>query len=91
MQVFAQKGNYKEFYKLEKIAGKNDAYAMYYLGEYYYNEKEYEDELKYYKKAADANYGPAYYKLASLYYNEEKNGLSYDKSKAIEYYKKQLI
>ena len=88
MQVFAQKGDYKQFYNLEKIAEKNDVYAMYYLGEYYYNEKEYKDALKYYRKAADANYGPAYYKLASLYYNEERNGVSYNKQKAMEYYKK---
>ena len=88
MQVFAQKGDYKQFYNLEKIAEKNDVYAMYYLGEYYYNEKEYDEALKYYRKAADANYGPAYYKLASLYYNEERNGVPYNKQKAMEYYKK---
>ena len=88
MQVFAQKGDYKQFYNLEKIAEKNDVYAMYYIGEYYYNEKEYKDALKYFRKAAYANYGPAYYKLASLYYNEERNGVPYNKQKAMEYYKK---
>jgi TPR repeat protein len=88
MQVFAQKGDYKQFYNLEKIAEKNDVYAMYYLGKYYYNEKEYDNALKYFRKAADANYGPAYYKLASLYYNEEHNDVPYNKQKAIEYYKK---
>lgn len=88
MQVFAQKGDYKQFYKLEKIAEKNDVYAMYYLGEYYYGENEYDNAIKYYKKAADGNYGPAYYKLASLYYNEERNGVPYNKQKAMAYYKK---
>jgi len=88
MQVFAQKGDYKQFYKLEKIADAGDVYAMYYLGEYYYGEEEYDDALNYYRKAADAKYGPAYYKLASLYYNEERNGVPYDKQKAMEYYKK---
>ena len=88
MQVFAQKGDYKQFYNLEKVAENNDPYAMYYLGEYYYNEKEYKSALKYFRKAANANYGPAYYKLASLYYNEERNGVPYSKQKAMEYYKK---
>lgn len=88
MQVFAQKGDFREFYKLEQAAKAGDVYAMYYVGEYYYNNKEYDEALKYYKEAADKNYGPAYYKLASLYYNEERNGVPYDKQKAMEYYKK---
>lgn len=88
MQVFAQKGDYKEFYKLEQAAKAGDVYAIYYVGEYYYNNKDYADALKYYKEAAAKNYGPAYYKLASLYYNEEKNGVPYDKQKAMYYYQK---
>ncbi|AJC49140.1 sel1 repeat family protein [Allofrancisella guangzhouensis] len=88
MQIFAQKGDYKEFYNLEKIAEAGDVYAIYYLGEYYYEDKEYTEALKYFYKAADAGYGKAYYKLATLYYNEEQDGVSYDKEKAIKYYKK---
>ncbi|AIT08568.1 hypothetical protein LO80_00330 [Candidatus Francisella endociliophora] len=88
MQVFAQKGDFRQFYKLEQAAKNGDVYAMYYVGEYYYNTKEYKTALKYFNKAANEGYGPAYYKLATLYYNEEKNGVPYNKEKAMYYYKK---
>lgn len=88
MQVFAQKGDFRQLYKLEQVAKDGDVYAMYYAGEYYYNVKEYKTALDYFNEAADKGYGPAYYKLASLYYNEEQNGVPYDKEKAMYYYKK---
>ncbi|MEY8766235.1 MULTISPECIES: sel1 repeat family protein [Francisella] len=88
MQIFAQKGDFRQLYKLEQAAKGGDAYAMYYAGEYYYNAKEYKTALDYFNKSADKGYGPAYYKLASLYYNEEQNGVPYDKQKAMYYYKK---
>lgn len=88
MQVFAQKGDFRQLYKLEQAAKDGDVYAMYYAGEYYYNVKEYKTALDYFNEAADKGYGPAYYKLASLYYNEEQNGVPYDKEKAMYYYKK---
>lgn len=88
MQVFAQKGDFRQFYKLEQAAKAGDVYAIYYTGEYYYNNKEYKEALKYFNEAADKGYGQAYYKLASLYYNEEKNGVPYNKQKAMYYYKK---
>lgn len=88
MQVYAQKGDFRQFYKLEQAAKSGDVYAIYYAGEYYYNNKEYKEALKHFKKAANAGYGPAYYKLATLYYNEEKNGVPYNKEKAMYYYKK---
>ena len=75
MQVFAQKGDFRQFYKLEQSAKAGDVYAIYYTGEYYYNNKEYKEALKYFNEAADKDYGQAYYKLASLYYNEEQNGV----------------
>ncbi|RZP34856.1 sel1 repeat family protein [Francisella tularensis subsp. mediasiatica] len=88
MQVFAQKGNFRQFYKLEQAAKDGDVYAIYYTGKYYYNNKEYKEALKYFNEAADKGYGQAYYKLASLYYNEEQNGVPYNKEKAMYYYKK---
>ena len=88
MQVFAQKGDFRQFYKLEQAAKAGDVYAIYYTGEYYYNNKEYKEALKYFNEAADKGYGQAYYKLASLYYNEEQNGVPYNKQKAMYYYKK---
>ncbi|WP_173677759.1 tetratricopeptide repeat protein [Francisella tularensis] len=88
MQVFAQKGDFRQFYKLEQAAKDGDVYAIYYTGEYYYNNKEYKEALKYFNEAADKGYGQAYYKLASLYYNEEQNGVPYNKEKAMYYYKK---
>ncbi|MFV9925023.1 MAG: tetratricopeptide repeat protein [Francisella endosymbiont of Hyalomma scupense] len=88
MQVFAQKGDFRQFYKLEQSAKAGDVYAIYYTGEYYYNNKEYKEALKYFNEAADKGYGQAYYKLASLYYNEEQNGVPYNKQKAMYYYKK---
>ncbi|MBK2013408.1 tetratricopeptide repeat protein [Francisella tularensis] len=88
MQVFAQKGDFRQFYKLEQAAKDGDVYAIYYIGEYYYNNKEYKEALKYFNEAADKGYGQAYYKLASLYYNEEQNGVPYNKEKAMYYYKK---
>lgn len=88
MQIFAQKGDFRQLYKLEQAAKDGDVYAMYYAGEYYYNVKEYKTALNYFNEAADKGYGPAYYKLASLYYNEEQNGVPYDKEKAMYYYKK---
>lgn len=88
MQVFAQKGDFRQFYKLEQLAKDGDVYAIYYTGEYYYNNKEYKEALKYFNEAADKGYGQAYYKLASLYYNEEQNGVPYNKEKAMYYYKK---
>ncbi|AEE26489.1 tetratricopeptide repeat protein [Francisella hispaniensis] len=88
MQVFAQKGDFRQFYKLEQAAKDGDVYAMYYTGEYYYNNKEYKEALKYFNESAEKGYGQAYYKLASLYYNEEQNGVPYNKEKAMYYYKK---
>lgn len=88
MQVFAQKGDFREFYKLEQAAKHGDVYAMYYVGIYYYKNKEYDNAMEYFNKAANHGYGPAYYKLATIYYNEEKNGVPYDKEKAMHYYKK---
>nr|WP_048349471.1 tetratricopeptide repeat protein [Francisella orientalis] len=88
MQIFAQKDNFRQLYKLEQAAKDGDVYAMYYAGEYYYNVKEYKTALNYFNEAADKGYGPAYYKLASLYYNEEQNSVPYDKEKAMYYYKK---
>jgi TPR repeat protein len=88
LQVFAQKGDYKKLYKLEQIAQSEDPYAMYFAGEYYYNEGDYKKALKLFKESANANYGPANYRLASLYYNEEKNGVPFDKKTAIKYYER---
>ncbi len=88
LQIFAQKGDYKALYELEHKANDCDVYAIYYMGEFYYNEKNYKEALKYYKDAASKNYGPAYYTLASLYYNEDKNGVHYNKKLAMEYFKK---
>ena len=66
MQVFAQKGDFRQFYKLEQAAKAGDVYAIYYTGEYYYNNKEYKEALKYFDEAEDKGYGQAYYKLASI-------------------------
>lgn len=88
LQVFAQKGDYKKLYKLEQIARSDDPYAMYFAGEYYYNEGDYDKALDFFKKSANANYGPANYRLASMYYNEEKNGVPFDKKTAIKYYER---
>lgn len=90
MQVFAQKGDFRQFYKLEQSVKAGDVYAIYYTGEYYYNNKEYKEALKYFNEVADKGYGQTYYKLASLYYNEEQNGvpIPYNKQKAMYYYKK---
>ncbi|KEI35734.1 hypothetical protein FRA_29c03580 [Francisella sp. W12-1067] len=88
MAIFAQKGDYKEFNKLEEAADAEDVYAIYYLGKYYYEEKEYTEALKYFNKAADAGFGKAYYELANIYYNEEQNSVPYNEEKAIKYYQK---
>ncbi|BCD91079.1 hypothetical protein fh0823_12180 [Francisella halioticida] len=68
MQVFAQKGDYKKLYKLEHAANNDDVYAIYYIGIYYYNLKDYKKATGYFKEAASKNYGLAYYKLGNMYY-----------------------
>ncbi|MED7819114.1 MULTISPECIES: tetratricopeptide repeat protein [unclassified Francisella] len=88
MQVFAQKGDYKALYNLEHAAQKGDVYAIYYTGIYYYNLKDYEKAIEYFKEAANKNYGPAYYELGNMYYDEQENGVSFNKEKAMMYYKK---
>ncbi|WP_150467442.1 tetratricopeptide repeat protein [Francisella sp. SYW-9] len=88
MQVFAQKGDYKELYKLEHAASDGDVYAIYYTGVYYYNLKDYEKAMDYFEEASSKNYGPADYMLANMYYDEKENGIPYNKEKAKMYYKK---
>ncbi|MED7788569.1 hypothetical protein [Francisella sp. 19X1-34] len=88
MQVFAQKGDYKDLYKLEHAANDGDVYAIYYMGVYYYNLKDYKKAMEYFKKAAGKNYGPADYMLGNMYYDEKENGISYNKEKAVMYYKR---
>lgn len=88
LQVFAQKGDYKKLYKLEKIAHSDDPYAMYFTGEYYYNVGDHEKAVKFFKEAANAGYGPANYRLGELYYNEERNGVPFDKNTAMKYYER---
>ncbi|QIW10042.1 SEL1-like repeat protein [Francisella sp. LA112445] len=88
MQVFAQKGDYKELYKLEHAASDGDVYAIYYTGIYYYNLKDYKKAMEYFEEASSKNYGPADYMLGNMYYDEQENGIPYNKEKAKMYYKK---
>lgn len=84
----AVKDNYVDRAKLEKEAENGKPEAIYYLGEYFYDMKEYPEAIEEFRKAAKLGYGPAYYKLADIYFDEDDDGLKYNKEKAIEYYQK---
>ncbi|APC96332.1 tetratricopeptide repeat protein [Francisella frigiditurris] len=84
----AVKDNYVDRAKLEKEAENGKVEAIYYLGEYFYDMKEYPEAIKEFRKAAKLGYGRAYYKLANIYFDEDDDGLKYNKEKAIEYYQK---
>ncbi|MFC4891757.1 tetratricopeptide repeat protein [Pseudofrancisella aestuarii] len=84
----AVKDNYVDRAKLEKEAENGKAEAIYYLGEYFYDMKEYPEAIEEFRKAAKLDYGPAYYRLANIYFDEDDDGLKYDKEKAIQYYQK---
>lgn len=67
----------------EKIV---DAEAQYQEGEKYYNKKDYERAVKWYRKAAGQGHAEAQSKLGDMYYDGQ--GIENDYYKAVEWYRK---
>lgn len=74
----------KYYYKSGALLGNAD--AAWKLGLIYKDEMEYTDAFKFFLKASEGGQGMAMYELAKLY--ENGLGTSYNKEKAIEWYKK---
>ena len=74
---------YREVYDLENSASGSAANA---IGNIHYNEKNYSEAIKWYKKGIEKTLDWAYYNLANCYYYG--NGVRKDELKALDLYKK---
>lgn len=69
-----------------KLQAETDAKPLYEQGEKYYADKNYNDALYYYRRAAELGHAPAQYSLGYMY--ENGKGVEYDYEEAVKWYRK---
>lgn len=55
---------------------------------YYYDDKNYTEAEKWYRKSAEQGYAPAQYELGAMYYYDAEKGIKQDFSEALKWFKK---